>query len=420
MKSTPIILRPRPGIARLGAALAVVGGLAFAGGLFTEPATTWANVLLVSCFLLSLGLGSLAFVAFLFVSGAGWGVALRRLPEALAILIPVACVGVALVLVCFPSLYPWYGHSLEGSGGGADFRQMWLSRPFFLLRAIAYFILWAVFTWALIRESRQQDMDGKIAHTQMSIRLSAVFLVVFGATCWLSSVDWIMSLEPEWASTIFGVYHFSGMFLGALAMIAVLAVCLENPGSLLGILSAKHLHDLGTLLFSFSSFWMYIWFSQYLLIWYVNIPEETSYFVRRLEGGWQWLFYLNVLLNWVVPFLVFLPRTTKVDRKTLLVVSAIVLSGRWVDLYLMIVPPLGQGPLHAFGVVEAGLMAGAAGVFLLVVPWMLQTASLVPIEDPFLVESLPHKEDHGSDPSRRNGRRNDFIREIASSHEALV
>jgi hypothetical protein len=356
------------------------------------PSATWANFLLISYYLLGLGLGSLVFVAFLYVSGAGWGVALRRMPEAMAALILVACVGVAVVLLFYPSLYPWSERASEGAESGATFRDLWLSRPLFLVRALVYFTLWTAFARAIVRASRRQDEDGRIGHTDTNIHLSAAFLVVFGATCWLSSVDWIMSLEPEWPSTIFGVYHFSGLFLGALAAMTAVAIYLERQGALRGILSAEHLHDLGKLLFSFSSFWMYIWFSQYMLIWYVNNSEETSYFVRRLEGGWRFLFFLNVLLNWVVPFLVLMPRATKGSPKILLTVALVVLVGRWLDLYIMILPPLVERPLQAFGLVEAGLTVGGVGLFLLSVPRSLGKASLIPSNDPFLIESLPHPE----------------------------
>lgn len=418
MNPTPIFYRPQRGVMRLGTVLAAIGGLTLLGGLFVDPAATWANFLLVSYYLLGLGLGSLVYVAFLYVCGAGWGVALRRLPEALAALIPVACAGVAVVLLVYPSLYPWSEHPSESMDGGTGFRNLWLSRPLFLLRALVYFTLWTVFACAIVRASRRQDEDGRIGHTDTSVRLSAAFLVVFGATCWLSSVDWIMSLEPEWSSTIFGVYHFSGMFLDALAAITALAICLERQGALRGILSAEHLHDLGKLLFSFSSFWMYIWFSQYMLIWYVNNPEETSYYVRRLEGGWSSLFFLNILFNWVVPFVVLLPRVTKVRPKILLAVALVVLVGRWVDLYFMILPPLGRGPLPGFGVVEAGLAAGGVGVFLLVVPRALGKASLLPIKDPFLVESLPHAEKYGGFSSCHDGSQSRIHQESISSREA--
>lgn len=397
MNRTPIYFQSQPEVTRFGITLAAIGGITLIGGLLAEPITTWANFLLVSYYLLSLGLGSLVFVAFLFVTGAGWAVAIRRLPEAIAALIPVTCVGVALVLICYPSLYPWYQHSTQGAEGVTSFRHLWLSRPFLLLRALAYFLLWTYFAYAMVRASRRQDEDGWIGYTHRNVRLSAAFLVVFSATCWLSSVDWIMSLEHVWSSTIFGVYQFAGLFLAALAAITIIAIYLEWQGALRGILSTEHLHDLGKLLFSFSSFWMYIWFSQYLLIWYVNNPEEASYFVQRLKGGWQYLLLLNLLINWVVPFVVLMPRATKRSRKVLLIVSLILLAGRWLDLYVTILPPLGIGPLAEFGVVEAGLAAGGVGIFLLVVTRALRQASLLPINDPFLVESLPHEEQHGSE-----------------------
>lgn len=399
MNRTPLTYRPQRGVLPLGVALAAVGGLTFLGGLFVAPGRTWANVLLVSYYLLGLGLGALVLVAFQYVSGAGWGVALRRLPEAMAVLIPVASAGVAVVLLAYPALYTRAGPSPEEADADLAFRHFWLSRPFFLLRALAYVVLWVLFARALVTASRRQDEDGKVGHTYTSQRLSAAFLVVFAVTCWLSSVDWVMSLEPDWSSTIFGVYHFAGLFLGALAALAVLAIALHQQGALRGILTEDHLHDLGKLLFSFSSFWMYIWFSQYMLIWYVNNPEETSYFLRRLSGGWKPLFYLNVLLNWAVPFLALMPGMAKRRPGFLLAVALVVLAGRWLDLYLMILPPLGGGPLQGFGVVEAGLIAGGLGLFLLAVPRALGKASLVPINDPFLVESLPHPERNGRHPS---------------------
>jgi hypothetical protein len=393
MNHTPLTYCPQRGVLRLGAVLAAVGGLTLLAGLFVAPGRTWANLLLVSYYLLGLGLGGVVLVALQYVTGAGWGVALRRLPEALAALIPVASVGVAVVLLAYPGLYPWAEPASEDADPGAAFRHLWLSRPFFLLRALAYLTLWTLFARAIVGASVRQDEDGKVGHTYTNRRLSAAFLVVFAVTCWLSSVDWIMSLEPEWSSTIFGVYHFAGLFLGGLAAVSVLAVCLWRQGALRGVLTEEHLHDLGKLLFSFSSFWMYIWFSQFMLIWYVNNPEETSYFVRRLHGGWWPLFYLNVLLNWVAPFLVLLPRAAKRSPRVLLAVALVILTGRWLDLYLMIVPPLGGGPMQNFGIVESGLAAGALGLFLLTVLRALAKGSLVPVNDPFLVESLPHPAD---------------------------
>lgn len=392
MNSLPPTFQPSRGVIHLGTALTVIGGLTLVCGLLVIPKQTWGNVLLASYYLLGLGLGGIVFVAFQYVMGAGWGVAFRRLPEALAALIPVASAGILVVLLAYPKLYPWTEHASANAEPSAAFRHLWLNRPFVLFRAIVYMALWILFASTIVRISVKQDEDGKVGHTYANQRWSAMFLVVFGLTCWLSSVDWIMSLEPEWSSTIFGVYHFSGLFLGGLAVVAVLAVGLWQQGALRGVLSTDHLHDLGTLLFSFSNFWMYIWISQFLLIWYVNFPEETSHYIRRLHNGWQWPFYLNVVLNWGVPFLVLLPKAAKQSPRVLLGVSLVILIGRWLDVYLMILPSLGGGPMQGIGIVECGLAAGAVGVFLVVVLRTLGTRSLVPINDPNLVESLPHQD----------------------------
>lgn len=378
-----------PGMERIAKTLLAIGGLTLVIGLFAAPREAWGNVLVLGHYLLGLALGGLFLIALQYVSGAGWGVALRRIPEALANLLPVACAAILTVLLVCPALYPWADPASEGHVASSGFKHLWLNRPFFLLRALVYVASWLLFARAIVGASVRQDHDGSVRHTFTSRRLSAALLVVFGATCWLSSVDWIMSLEPEWASTVFGVYQFSGVFLSGLAAVSILAVCLRRQGTLRDVVPEDHLHDLGKLLFSFSSFWVYIWFSQYMLIWYVNNPEETTYYIRRLHGGWNTLFYLNLVLNWIIPFLALMPRAAKRSPRLLLVVAIVILAGRWVDLYLMILPPLAPRPLAGFGLLELGLAVGALGAFLFVVPHALAKRSLLPVNDPYLMESLP-------------------------------
>jgi hypothetical protein len=357
-------------------------------GLLRAPERAWLNLLLVSYYLLSLGLGGLVFVAIQYVTGAGWSVALRRVPEAMAAILPVAALGLAAVFLVRPSLYPWAGPHSGEAGVAPSLRQAWFNEPFFLARAAFYLLCWSVLGFALVRTSRRQDRDGDPARTGTNVRLSAAFLVVFGVTFWLASQDWLMSLDPEWSSTIFAVYQFAGLFLGGLAGMILLAAGLRWLGPCRDVLTAAHLHDLGKLLFGFSSFWMYLWFCQYLLIWYVNIPEEAVWFTRRLHGGWVPLFILNLVLNWGVPFVILLPQATKRRAGVLAAVALVVLAGRWLDLYLEILPRSGDVPL-AGAPWEIGLLAGAVGLFGLVFCAALGTAALIPIGDPFLVESLP-------------------------------
>ncbi len=362
-----------------------IGMLSFFVGAIFAPDRTWANLLVATYYLLGMGLAGLVFVAFEYVTGASWSIAFRRVPEAMASTLTVASVAFLLVLFVSPALYPWFNETHEG--GTAWFRDLWLNPAFFIVRAVFFLVVWIVFSRLIVGTSRLQDGDGDPAHTKRNIRLSAGFLVTFGITYWLAGFDWIMSLEPHWYSTIFGIYNFAGLFLGGLAMITLLVIWLEHAGPLSGVLNEEHLHDLGKLLFAFSSFWMYIWFCQYMLIWYANFPEETVYYMNRVGGFWGPLFLINLLLNWGVPFAVLLHVPAKRSRSMMVRVALILLVGRWVDLYLMVFPPIvGERPV--MGLLEVGMMVGAAGLFFLVVFKKLGDARTVPTRDPFFQESL--------------------------------
>jgi hypothetical protein len=366
--------------------LAGIGTITFAAGLYFAPQRTWLNLLLISYYLLGLALAGAVWVTLQYVSGAHWSTALRRVPEAMAGLLPFAALGILAVLIFRPTLYSWTS-GLHSDGGAIGFKRMWLSLPFFRIRAVFYLLGWLGFIWAVLRTSRRQDGDGDLKHTRTSTRLAAAFLVFFGVTFCLASFDWIMSLEPEWYSTIFGFYNFAGAFLSGLAMLALLLVWLQGHSSLKSVIREEHLHDVGKLLFAFSTFWAYLWFSQYMLIWYANLPEETVYYVRRLHGFWQPLFVLNLVLNWVVPFFALLPRMNKQKAGILVRVSIVLLAGRWLDLYLMIMPSFSGGKPR-IGLWEIGLVAGLVGVFGLAFFAALRRAPLVPVRDPYLAESL--------------------------------
>ncbi len=364
--------------------LIVFGGVTATLGLMLAPQRAWPNLLLLSFYLLTGSLAGVVFVALQYVTSAHWAVALRRVPEAMAKLIPLGGAGLLAVLFLHPSLYPW---TADAGAPVPAFRRWWLSLTFFRGRAIVFLLLWTLFAMALTRASERQDADGAARHTRFSARVSALFLVVFAFSFWLASYDWIMSLEPRWSSTIFASYNFAGLFLGGLAALTLLVVWLREHNALAVVITDDHLHDLGKLLLAFSTFWMYLWFSQYMLIWYANIPDETVYFVRRLHGAWGSLFVLDMVLNWIGPFFALLPRRNKRDPGVLAKVCLVLLAGRWLDLYLMIMPSFVAGA-PPFGAMEIGLAAGGLGLFLLAFLRVLHQASLVPVRDPFLDESL--------------------------------
>jgi hypothetical protein len=374
-----LIFRPPTLAVRLFQGLALVGGVSLAAGLFLAPQRTWANVLLISNYLVGLALGGLVLLAFHHVTGARWSAPLRRLPEALSAVLPVAGLGLLAVFLFRPSVYSWSVLHPSGEDITSPLRSLWLEQPFFFLRALVYLGLWLAFFVALVRTSRQQNQTGEPALTGKSYRLSATFLVVFGVTCWLASSDWIMSLEPDWYSTIFGVYSFAGLFLSALAAFTLAVIWLGRFNPLRAFVTKDHLHSLGTLVFGFSSFWMYTWFCQYLLIWYTNHPEETVYLRRRWHGDWPAFLFLDVALNWAIPFVVLLFRQAKRRPAILATVCIVILAGRWVDLFLMIFPSQGDA-LAIPGAIEVGFILGAAGIAVLAMMRALGKAPLVPLK----------------------------------------
>lgn len=377
------ILRLRAGRVVAFEALAAAGVVLLAAGIVIEPRRGWSNVLLASFALICLGLGGTFFVALQYVSGARWSVVLRRVPEAMTATLPVGALGLAAVLLGRPSLYPWHGGHLHDTGGYLGFKAAWLSYPAFLGRAALYLAAWLVLSALIVRNSRRQDASGDPAFTRRNVALSAAFMVVFAVTFWLASLDWVMSLEPDWYSTMFGVYNFSGLFSSGLAVITILVVWLRARGTLPRRVTAEVTQDLGSLMVGFTTFWAYIWFCQFMLIWYANLPEETVHFVRRLEDGWQFPFVANLALNWIVPFLLLLPLPNKRNPRTLVIASAVILVGRAVDLHLMIGPALIEGgPKH--GPWELGALFATVGLFGLAFMRALGRAAPVPLRDPYL------------------------------------
>jgi hypothetical protein len=369
-------------------ALRVLLGLSAAGaagvlsGFLFSAQRGWSAVLLAGFFLVCIGIAGIFFVAVQYASGARWSIAFRRVPEAMTALLPYGALLLAAVFLAGSHLYPWR-HAGEHLSG---FKAAWLNWPFFLIRAAIFMGLWWLFSRTIIGCSRRQDRTRSPNEARLAVRVSVGFLVVFAITFWLASFDWIMSLEPHWYSTIFGIYQFAGMFVAGLAVLIIVAARLQR-GPLRDFVNEEHFHDLGKLLFAFSTFWMYIWFSQYMLMWYSNIPEETEYFLRRQHRFWQPLFLLNVGLNWVAPFFLLLSRRTKRDPRMLAKVAAIVLAGRWVDLYLAIQPATGAAnPL--FSLPEAGAIVGSTAFALWVTATAFRRELAAPLGDPGIVESL--------------------------------
>ena len=363
----------------------VISALVLLVSLIIWPDRAWANLLLVAWFVLTLGLGAGAFLAMTNVCGAGWNVAFRRVPEAMCSLIPIGGILAIVSLMLKLPQYTWHHHGEHGAGT-FWFKELWLNANFLVVRAVIYLVLWTLLSRMLVNRSRQQDNLPE-STDRINTFVSVLYLFVFAITISLAGVDWIMALEPMWFSTMWGVYQFSGLFMGTLAVMIITCLALRREGVLGAAFRKTHLHDLGKLLLGFSCFWMYIWFSQYMLIWYANIPEETSYFLSRTHGPWGPVVIFSLILNWGLPFFVLLPKPSKRSLSIMLRISVVVLIGRWVDLYVMIFPAL-ELKHPPFGIPEV------AGIFLLssltalFIMRAFSATSAVPMRDPYLSESL--------------------------------
>ncbi|MGY8770603.1 MAG: hypothetical protein ACKVH8_19485 [Pirellulales bacterium] len=350
----------------------------------------WSNLFVVAFFLLSIALGGTLFIALTYISGAGWHVAFRRIPESLSKMLPIAGAFMLLMLGLRFQEFGWH-HDGHGGAGPFGFKELWLTPWFWVARSVGYVVIWSLLAKLLVNRSLKQDESGDPKLSDSNVRLSALFLAVYAVTFSLACVDWIMAIDPLWFSTMWGVYNFSGMIQATLALIIILGLLLRGQGRPLhGVFNDDHLHDLGRLMVGFSCFWIYIWFSQYMLIWYSNIPEETSYFIIRTHGAWGPVVVVSILLNWVIPFFVLLPQPAKRNTGIMMKVAIVVLIGRWVDLYVMVFPStLVSKPV--FGIWEIASIGCLIGVGTLLILRCFDAKNPVPTNDPYLQESLHYQ-----------------------------
>ncbi len=344
--STTTAVRPLAPSSGLLAVLVAAGVVGSGVAVALNPAEGWTGLLTAGLFGVTLALGGALFLAIQVVSGARFWFPLRGVPLRLAATLPVPLAAVGLALVFGrETLYPWARAAAVEASTLLQAKRAWLNGPLFLARAVVIAVVWLALVGALRSALAALARRPSPEARQRLVRTSLVFLPVFALTLSLAAWDWGMSLEPEWFSTMYGVLLFAGTFQGGIAAVSVLALLLDRQGKLDAPLGEDARHDLGKLLFAFSVFWAYIWFCQYLLIWYANLPEETGHYVARFGGGWTTLFFLNPILCFVLPFVTLLGQPAKRDSSRLYQVSLAVLLGRFVDTYLLVAPS--QGPVPA-------------------------------------------------------------------------
>ena len=366
-----------------------------------EGNPVWVKRLLVSLwhsnvFFLGVSTIGTVFMAINYVAYAGWSVMIKRIAEALsAWVIPGAVILFVLFLVGRHDIFHWTHEGIMEKGSPnydkiIAGKSGFLNLPFYLIRTVVYLGIWAFFSWKLRQLSLAEDRLGGTVWFHKSINASALFLVLYAVTSSMSAWDWVMSVDPHWFSTLFGWYVFASWWVSGIAAIALTAIFLKQAGYLKA-LTSNHMHDLGKLVFGFSIFWTYVWFSQFMLIWYANLPEEAVYFNQRLggfEGRYTGIFFFNLIINFVFPFLCLMTRDAKRQMIIMKIVCIAILIGHWSDFYLMLMPGTLKGE-NGF-LIEIGVAAIFLGAFLILFTRRLASASLVPVNHPFLDESIHH------------------------------
>lgn len=382
----------RPSETRVPGWVFMMGGVGLVGMALALVVTGdvqrfFANWIVWLVVLLTLGLGALFMVALEHVVAARWSVPLRRVPERLAslllLLVPIAGIGLLALLGSRP-LYPWAAPGALEDKILAG-KAAWLNPGFFTLRVALCFLLWWVFYAVLVKGSLRQDEGRDAAFARRARRHSVLFLLVYAPTITLVAFDWVMSLEPKWHSTIFGVYLFSGSVWSGLAAITLGVLYLKKQGRLPGV-GPDHLYNLGGLMFAFTCFWTYIAISQFLLMWYANLPEEVIWFAHRSRDGWGMVAILLAVVHFAVPFFALLSRDAKSDERRLSFMAKWILGAHALDIYFLVMPSLERGVLLGVMEISAALFFIAAGVY-----WAARSMRMgadMPTGDPNLAEGL--------------------------------
>jgi hypothetical protein len=369
----------------IGIALCIIGA-------FFNIQQFFRSYLLAYIFWTGIALGCLGILMIQYLTGGAWGLIIRRTLESASLTLPLMLVLFVPLLFGMHSLYIWTRPEAVASDALLQHKQGYLNVPFFIIRAAIYFILWIAAAYLLNRWSIAQDRTGEPGFSLKLQRLSGPGLFLLAITLSLAMIDWVMSLEPRWYSTIYGVIFMAGEGLAAFAFATVVAILLAGHQPLSETIRQKHLHDLGNLLLTFVMLWAYCSFAQFLLIWSGNLREEVPWYSRRLHGGWGITGFILIVFHFFLPFLLLLFREVKRYRVPLAIIAVVVLGMRFVDLIWLIVPAFHPANfvMHWMDFLAA---IGIGGLWLSVFVWRLKQTPLLPIHDPYLEEMFDDEDE---------------------------
>lgn len=345
------------------------------------------NYLIMFMFIASVALGSLAIVGLEYMAGAVWSTPFRRIAEFLAAPIPLLVILVIPIILGAHSMYHWTHTDAVVNDTLLQGKSSYLNMNFFIIRIAVCILLWMLFYYLILRNSKLQDNNGDVKFTKRNIKLSVALAPVFVITITFVAIDLMMSLEPHWYSTIYGVYYLAGTLVAGLAAFAFTSVLTIENKLLDSRITSRHLHSLGVLLFGLNVFWAYIAFSQFLLIWYADLPEETFWFMNRMHGSWAYLSLALVFVHFLIPFLILVPSRSKTDFKTLKIMGIWLLFAHYLDLYWLVMPTYSKEGV-AFGWVEIGFPLAAAGLIIVLFKLKADRNNLMPVGDPKLESGI--------------------------------
>ncbi|MGB3948112.1 MAG: quinol:cytochrome C oxidoreductase [Bacteroidia bacterium] len=358
----------------------------------------WANLLVNGWFFMGIALLSLFFMAVQYVAEVAWSVSVKRIYEAISSYLPIGGAVMIIVLLAgqlhLHHLYHWMDPEVIDPNS-AKYDEVIANKHgyftpwFFWLRTLAYVVIWTMFQRGFIKRSLEQDLQGGTALHYKQMGKSAMFLVFFAVTSSTAAWDWMMSLDVHWFSTMYGWYAFAGMWISAMTTTILLVLFLKRKGYLQHV-NDSHIHDLGKWVFAVSFLWSYLWFCQFMLIWYTNIPEEIIYFQERLHDfGYMGLMWTVFFMNFVFPMVLLMSRDAKRNYYFLVIVGCIIFIGHWLDVFMMVMPATVKGNWH-LGWMEIGTALGFLGALLYTIHNSLAKRPLLVKQHPYLDESLHH------------------------------
>ena len=373
----------------------VVGLVALAllvvGAIFS-PDQFFRSYLWSYMFYIGLALGCMALVMLQFLTGGAWGLVIRRLCESAARTLPLLLILFVPIAIGIPRLYLWSHPDKVAADEILRHKAVYLNVPFFLVRASIYFAGWLALSYFLNKWSAEQDESGGEVVSRRLQLISGPGLVFWGFSVTFMAIDWILSVDPHWFSTIFGMIFMAGQGLSALAFLITMVILLAARPPLSEVITPRHIHDLGKLMLAFVMVWAYFSFSQFLIIWSGNMADEIPWYVERLRGGWEYIGLGLVFLHFALPFALLLSRDLKRNFRLLAATAVLIIAMRFVDLYWLLTPDFRKG---RFGVSWMDFLAPIAlgGLWLAFFVMQLNKRPLLPVRDPHLQEALEHGRD---------------------------